>query len=170
MHRKQETLHDSECARGGPPSQFCLSLTSLLKTNHNLKLSFYIKHCYLNVVFVYLKIIKFSMVRGFYVVFTTNFLFLYFIHRYTGGGTTTDAALRYARQNMFVRKHGMRKGVAAEIAIVITDGKYHTSRVVRKPAFCICENKDADQLRGNREADQRLCFRYTYNIYNSSSS
>ena len=24
----------------------------------------------------------------------------------------------------------------------------------------ICENKDADQLRGNREADQRLCFCY----------
>ena len=35
------------------------------------------------------------------------------------------------------------------------------SRVVRKPDFCICENKDADQLCGNREADQRLCFRYT---------
>ena len=35
------------------------------------------------------------------------------------------------------------------------------SLVVRKPAFCICENKDADQLRGNREADQRLCFRYS---------
>ena len=35
------------------------------------------------------------------------------------------------------------------------------SRVVRKPDFCICENKDADQLRGNREADQRLCFRFT---------
>ena len=34
------------------------------------------------------------------------------------------------------------------------------SRVVRKPAFCICENKDPDQLRGNREADQCLCFRY----------
>ena len=34
-------------------------------------------------------------------------------------------------------------------------------RVVNKPAFCICKNKDADQLRGNREADQRLCFRYT---------
>ena len=32
---------------------------------------------------------------------------------------------------------------------------------MRKSAFCICENKDADQLRGNREADQRLCFRYT---------
>ena len=34
---------------------------------------------------------------------------------------------------------------------------------MRKPAFCICicENRDADQLRGNREADQRLCFRYT---------
>ena len=32
---------------------------------------------------------------------------------------------------------------------------------MRKPAFCICENKDEDQLLGNREADQRLCFRYT---------
>ena len=30
---------------------------------------------------------------------------------------------------------------------------------MRNSAFCICENKDADQLRGNREADQRLCFR-----------
>ena len=30
-----------------------------------------------------------------------------------------------------------------------------------KPTICICENNDADQLRGNREADQRLCFRYT---------
>ena len=31
---------------------------------------------------------------------------------------------------------------------------------MRKPTFCICENKGADQLRGYREADQRLCFRY----------
>ena len=34
------------------------------------------------------------------------------------------------------------------------------SRVMRKPTFCICENKDADQLCKDREADQRLCFRY----------
>ena len=40
-------------------------------------------------------------------------------------------------------------------------GGHNMSRAMRKPAFCICENKDADQLRGNREADQRLCFRYT---------
>ena len=38
--------------------------------------------------------------------------------------------------------------------------KSNLSRVMRKPTFCICENKDADQLRGNRKADQRLCFRY----------
>ena len=31
---------------------------------------------------------------------------------------------------------------------------------MRKPAFCICENKGADQLRDNREADQCLCFCY----------
>ena len=29
-----------------------------------------------------------------------------------------------------------------------------------KPAFCICKNKGADQLHGNRAAEQRLCFRY----------
>ena len=34
------------------------------------------------------------------------------------------------------------------------------SVIMRKPAFCICENKDTDQLCGNRTADQRLCVRY----------
>ena len=44
----------------------------------------------------------------------------------------------------------------------ITSGSNNNlSLVMRKPAFCKCENKDADQLRGDREADQRLCFRYT---------
>ena len=37
----------------------------------------------------------------------------------------------------------------------------HMSRDARKPDNCLCENKGADQLRGNREADQRLCFRYS---------
>ena len=31
---------------------------------------------------------------------------------------------------------------------------------MRKPAFRFCEIKGADQLRDNRAADQRLCFRY----------
>ena len=35
------------------------------------------------------------------------------------------------------------------------------SLVMRKTFFCICENKDADQFRGNPEADQRFGFRYT---------
>ena len=39
-------------------------------------------------------------------------------------------------------------------------GLQYKRPIVRKPAFCICENKDADQLCGYREADQRLCFRY----------
>ena len=37
----------------------------------------------------------------------------------------------------------------------------HMSRLMGKPTICIGENKDADQLGGNREADQRLCFRYS---------
>ena len=36
----------------------------------------------------------------------------------------------------------------------------HMGCVVRKPSFCICENKYADQLHSNCAADQRLCFRY----------
>ena len=32
---------------------------------------------------------------------------------------------------------------------------------MRKTDFCLCENKGADQLRSNCEADQRLCFCYT---------
>ena len=32
---------------------------------------------------------------------------------------------------------------------------------MKKPAFCICtKEKGADQLHGNRTADQRLCNRY----------
>ena len=34
------------------------------------------------------------------------------------------------------------------------------SRLMGKPTIRIGENKDADQLRGNREADQRLSFCY----------
>ena len=37
---------------------------------------------------------------------------------------------------------------------------YYVSRMMRKQNFCLCENKGADQLRSNCEADQRLCFHY----------
>ena len=43
----------------------------------------------------------------------------------------------------------------------MTKNKQQLSCDVRKPDFCICENKDADQLCVDREADQHLCFRYT---------
>ena len=36
------------------------------------------------------------------------------------------------------------------------------SHVMRKPTFGTFKNKDADQLRGNRQAGQRLCFRYIH--------
>ena len=34
-------------------------------------------------------------------------------------------------------------------------------RKKKQQTICIFENKDADQLRGYPEADQRLCFHYT---------
>ena len=38
---------------------------------------------------------------------------------------------------------------------------------MRKPAFCICKNKDADQLCGNREADHSfvLATRIVQSLY-----
>ena len=33
---------------------------------------------------------------------------------------------------------------------------------MRKPAFCIYENKGADQLHSNLAANQHICFPYTY--------
>ena len=58
---------------------------------------------------------------------------------------------------------GGHKGSFTTADLVFTNFRLadDMSRVMRKPDFCLCENKDADQLRGDREADQRLCFRYT---------
>ena len=56
-----------------------------------------------------------------------------------------------------------RKAIVAKNENRDETADQHTnmSLCVRKPTICLCENKDADQLRGNREADQHLCFRYT---------
>ena len=40
-------------------------------------------------------------------------------------------------------------------AVSLQDHSTYEPRM-RKPGFTKCENKDADQLRDNREADQRL--------------
>ena len=58
------------------------------------------------------------------------------------------------RQSMF------KKNSDISTLISLLPRRY-MSRVMRKPTFCICENKDADQLRSNCTADQRLCFPYT---------
>ena len=42
----------------------------------------------------------------------------------------------------------------------VNDEHREMSCVMRNPDFFMWENKDADQLHGNREADQRLCFLY----------
>ena len=40
------------------------------------------------------------------------------------------------------------------------NSNHNWNLIMRKPAFCISENKGADQVRSNHEADQHLCFRY----------
>ena len=65
-----------------------------------------------------------------------------------GVGTLTTLPLGFAPMEIF------------QVLLKIFCLKLYMSLVMRKPAFCICKNKDADQLRGDREADQHLCLRY----------
>ena len=67
--------------------------------------------------------------------------------------TSTNTYLTQINLNVVFRMHICYHLLSANI--------YQMSLCVRKPTICMRENKDADQLRGNREADQRLCFRYT---------
>ena len=58
------------------------------------------------------------------------------------------ALIRKQREEAAKKRDEEKKGKAMKM-----------SCAMRKPAFCICKNKGADQLHGNRAADQRLCFR-----------
>ena len=63
---------------------------------------------------------------------------------------------------MIMAKKAWIEGQCQEAACSIPqkEQQLEASRLIEpryeKAAFCICENKDADQLRGNREANQRL--------------
>ena len=69
------------------------------------------------------------------------------------------------RKSVFLASLGMREHklpyVALGPSLKLWIANKNISRLMKKPTVYICENKDADQLRGNREADQRLCFHFT---------
>ena len=60
----------------------------------------------------------------------------------------------------FILELSMKACLNNEMQLQEIDITLHISRRMGKPTICIGENKGADQLRGNREADRRLCFRY----------
>ena len=80
---------------------------------------------------------------------------------------SSDKILVQASQYLMDAAHDFRKRLKAYTATgkgkvqSVHYNSFHMSRVVRKLDFCLCENEGADRLRGNREADQGLCFRYT---------
>ena len=52
------------------------------------------------------------------------------------------------------------RGISIPFVSLMVGSMYYLSHVMSKPAFYICKNKAADQLRDNRAADQHLCFRF----------
>ena len=55
----------------------------------------------------------------------------------------------------------MRQFLLAEIVFIANINHKYMSRVMRKPDFCLCENKGADQRCSDCTVDQHLCFRYS---------
>ena len=53
---------------------------------------------------------------------------------------------------------GMCIVILLQLFIILTLITYDLSHGIRKPTICIGENKGADQLLSNCEADQHLCF------------
>ena len=60
-----------------------------------------------------------------------------------------------------VSQHFWHLYTVSRISVNYDWTKKKMSHLVRKSTFCICENKVADQLCGNRTTDQHLYFRYT---------
>ena len=75
-------------------------------------------------------------------------------HRTIATTTTRSAIFSQMQQKEQFKKNDM-------ICVPSRHGNPYMSLVMNKPDFRICENKEADQLRSNCAADQRLCFRYT---------
>ena len=73
----------------------------------------------------------------------------------------THAGCTKAFSNSSDRAKHQRTHLDTVSLFPILNTAQYKSRVVRKPAFCLCKNKGADQLQCNHAADQRICFCYT---------
>ena len=73
-----------------------------------------------------------------------------------------NASENVSRTTLSNREYRLREASALYKYVIRSadKGMGYLSHIMRKPGVCICENKEADQLCGNRLADQRLCFRY----------
>ena len=83
--------------------------------------------------------------------------------RWGEGGRYEGVYILWTRFLMFMSNHSFIFCARMVIGILhfIPDSMIQMSCLMRKQTISIGENKDADPLRGNSEADQRLCFRYT---------
>ena len=88
-------------------------------------------------------------------------LFLIIYHFDFDGRIAVLLSLLSLPMSMFLPRHELRRNNDIILSVLYLVIYSDLSLVMRKPDFCICENKDADQLRSNCATDQRLCLRYT---------
>ena len=81
---------------------------------------------------------------------------------YNGIFYVTDIMNRKARLAWELYLKMETSGESFSLLQLIANDCYKVnSQECNEETFCLCENKGADQLRSNCEADQRLCFCYT---------
>ena len=82
------------------------------------------------------------------------------LHRVMSKKPVTNAGIRTVTAVTMIQG-GIKVLLQSSIKVIEDTATFVNEPHREKTSFCICENKDTDQLRGNRKADQRLCFHYT---------
>ena len=101
----------------------------------------------------------------------SSYNIIYYYFRYTSTCDTTrapmsrDGSSGYCSLFLYTALHhgsascsSVMTTTMSTLIVSETVMKVNISYIMRKLAFCILENKGADQLRGNHAADLRLCF------------
>ena len=89
-----------------------------------------------------------------------SFIFIAGESKYNTKESLEELKMKIGNLKVDLREEMVKEDSAKDVSKG-TNNMLYEPRYEKTSFLHICENKDADQLRSNSEADQRLCFRYT---------